>query len=607
MRSLRKIGGLRGAASLAWFAACVICPVAVAAGAEPGKAASPAKLWKESPEAALARSLGDSLEVVAVGVNAVRAPIAGVVPPAILRDGPAADPRCRILLVGHDPAAADQIHQAIRWFYADRAAEPWRKEFLLAAVPHAAWTIAPSYPPQQEAYLHKPGVAGTALWRWIGMLGADLVIEVRRAERPGIALPAELEGPLAKLAEQLEGHAALPADAGELAAALTSHPACETGRIPAMRVNTMSLTESLEQLLRGVTACGYRGPSPARRELQRRSRRSPRQVATELAEFYGHDLKQAVYIPAVALIARLQLGELTENAAVQADVEEIVAAYRTGQRDSAPRNGSGLSGHLIFSELAQRTMGERRREYLAVARKAADLGLDSGGRPRAVMPYHVEMSDSLFMGGPILAHVGELTGDTRYFESCLNHLKFMRQLVLRPDGLYRNSPLDEAAWGRGNGFPALGLALCLEHWPETRPDQGELLAMLRAHLKALKPHQDATGCWHQVIDQEDTYRELTSTCMITFAAARGIRRGWLDRDEFAPLVQRGWAAIAQRVGPNGRLVDVCTGTGKQRTLDGYYQRRAILGPDPRGGAMALLVAVELAQPEHTQPEPAIRR
>jgi hypothetical protein len=39
---------------------------------------------------------------------------------------------------------------------------------------------------------------------------------------------------------------------------------------------------------------------------------------------------------------------------------------------------------------------------------------------------------------------------------------------------------------------------------------------------------------------------------------------------------------------------VCTGTGKQKNLDAYFNRKAILGKDGRGGAMAMLVATELA-------------
>jgi hypothetical protein len=61
------------------------------------------------------------------------------------------------------------------------------------------------------------------------------------------------------------------------------------------------------------------------------------------------------------------------------------------------------------------------------------------------------------------------------------------------------------------------------------------------------------------------------------------------------MIQNAWRAIRARVAANGRLVDVCTGTGKQKSLDDYYRRAAILGPDDRGGAMALLAATEMAR------------
>jgi rhamnogalacturonyl hydrolase YesR len=203
------------------------------------------------------------------------------------------------------------------------------------------------------------------------------------------------------------------------------------------------------------------------------------------------------------------------------------------------------------------------------------------------------MSDAVFMGCPILAQVGRLTGDRKYFDMCLRHMRFMTQLNVRKDGLHRHSPLDETAWGRGNGFPALGLALSLTDLPTDDPGRAEMLAAFRAHLAALLPHQDPTGCWHQVVDVPASYRELSCTCMITFAMLRGVREGWLEREKYEPAIRRAWYAIRTRVAENGSLVDICAGTGKQTSLRDYFDRPAILGPDPRGGAMALLVATEM--------------
>jgi len=100
--------------------------------------------------------------------------------------------------------------------------------------------------------------------------------------------------------------------------------------------------------------------------------------------------------------------------------------------------------------------------------------------------------------------------------------------------------------------------------------------------------------WHQVIDHPESYAEFTCTNMISYAALRGIQNGWLEEKEWEPRVWRAWSAIKSRIGTDGKtLVDVCTGTGKQKSLEDYFNRTAILGKDDRGGAMALLFSTEM--------------
>ena len=83
--------------------------------------------------------------------------------------------------------------------------------------------------------------------------------------------------------------------------------------------------------------------------------------------------------------------------------------------------------------------------------------------------------------------------------------------------------------------------------------------------------------------------------MITLPILRGMRLGLLDAETHAPVADRGWAAIKQRISLDGRsFTDACTGTGKQKNLQAYFLRKAILGPDERSAAMALLAATERA-------------
>ncbi len=322
--------------------------------------------------------------------------------------------------------------------------------------------------------------------------------------------------------------------------------------------------------------------------------RTPRQVAEQLAKVYGHRLDQVAYIPALPLVAKLRLSELTDDDSHQQEVARIVAPYLSGEKSPVPGNGSQHAGHLIFAELAAKSEGQDRERWTLLCKAAAGQIFDKTGQPQPLMPYHNEMSDAVFMAGPILAATGKLTGERRYFDAAAGHFASMRKLCLRADGIYRHSPLCEAAWGRGNGFPALGVAWALSEWPDDHPAKKDLLAEFQKHVAALKPHQDAnTGCWHQVIDHHQSYDEYTATCMIGFAMQRGIRRGWLAKGDYQPSVDRAWRAIESRTAADGQLVNVCAGTGKQKTLEDYFKRPAINGRDDRGGAMGLIFTTEL--------------
>lgn len=473
----------------------------------------------------------------------------------------------RILVVGGLDGRRESVEAATRAVAAFQQGPRREAEVIVSLLPDArpdiqkGGEVAPMlFPPAGNAYNQPENDVAHYLWRWIGMHAPDRVILVASAGDVSSA---------------------------SLARALGETAPCETGVIPCTVVEPADAAASLPP------APAYRKPSAAAREFQRRVNRSAIEVAEELAKVYGHKLDPVVYIPALAIVGRMRLGELKGDDSALRDAERICAPYRSGEKESMPANGNGstISGHLVFSELARRTGDSA---WTALARKAADHGFDNQGQPRESMPFHSEMSDSVFMGCAILAETGALTGDSKYFEQCLRHLRFMEKLCLRTDGIYRHSPLDESAWGRGNGFPALGLSLSLSHLPRGSAEHDAFLKAYQNHLLALKKHQDPTGAWHQVIDHEESYREFTSTCMITFAIVRGLRQGWLEPESWQPVVDKAWTAVKSRIGPDGRLVDVCTGTGRMNSLRDYLDRTAILGRDDRGGAMGLMVATEIA-------------
>ncbi len=523
----------------------------------------------------------------AIGVTRRETPIPCLIDRAELVDEP--DRRNVWLVSGLDgtDASVDETLKLLRWFHSSDDAGELRKSMALSAVVIAnpdGWVsqqgsknlsggeLTRGYPPPADGYLSPTVPEAQYLWRWLGTQAPDAVIDVRQ----------KVDGPTADddFARQLAKHSA----AGVFRFRVQSLAVAAAGKLTSANAKSLLESAASEQ-------------SEARRERLRRRNRSPIEVAEQLAKRYGHSLKSVQYIPAVAVIGRIRLSELTNDPSHRQDAERIVEPYVSGKQKaiSDKPSGSDFAGHLVFGELAQRTKDEpTNTKLIALAKAAADFGFDADGKPRESMPSHVEMSDAVFMSCPILAQVGRLTGDVKYHDMAVRHLAFMRKLCARPDGLYRNSPLNDAAWGRGNGFPALGLALTLTDLPAEHPGRAEVLRVFQEHLAALRTHQDPTGMWHQVIDLEGSYRELTATCMITFAMLRGMKQGWLDRATYAPCVLKSWPAILARIGADGSLIDVCEGTGKQTSLRAYLDRKAILGPDDRGGAMALLVATEMA-------------
>ena len=452
-------------------------------------------------------------------------------------------------LNGNDVSVGMVTEEARRFSRTTRSKRRYRLLSIPLANPAASKLM---FPPTGTAY--RDNTESNELWRWIGIQAPDFVVIVASE------------------------------DFG-MADALSRNLVAGIGSIPAVRVTPALRTAAAPGILRLVPA--NLQPSAAHREILRRIERSPRQVADELAQYYGRTFPDAIYINAIALIGQLRLGNVTE-------VRKLVEPYVDGSKDSLARPTSlHLAGHLIFAELAART-GDAR--YLQLVRRVADLGFTASGEMKESMPFHDEMSDSVFMATPIVAKAGALTGDSKYFDMAARHVAFMQKLVLRPDGLYRHSPLTDAAWGRGNAFPALGLALTLEAFPKTHPQYEYLLQAFRQHMARLAEFQvpESVGMWHEVIDEPASYPEFSATAMIATAMAMGVRNGWLDLRTYQPLVNNAWHGVVMRIGAEGVLMDVCESTNKQPSLDAYLHRAAILGQDPRGGTMALLFATEMA-------------
>ena len=312
-----------------------------------------------------------------------------------------------------------------------------------------------------------------------------------------------------------------------------------------------------------------------------RLRRSPLDTARLLAKRYP-ETPSISYIPSVSWVNALRLSAIDGDTSLRQKVVDQTAPWISGEKAMFGDRIqlTSVAGGMVFAELAKAGGGEAAGKLANEAAMRA-----SAFKPDGVAQYGQGWTDDMFMASSILSRTGNVDVAAKMLTAYAARLQ-------RPDGIFNHAVDGPAAWGRGNGFAALGIIEALTAMPATHPSRSALLDIYKRHMAALQQQQSPDGMWREVIDNPAAYREETATAMLLTAMARGIRLGWIDRS-YAPVVERAWRGLAAHVVDDGTVIDVCTGTGAGPTPRYYFDRAAITGADDRGGAMALLASMEM--------------
>lgn len=331
-------------------------------------------------------------------------------------------------------------------------------------------------------------------------------------------------------------------------------------------------------IVSGLVAVGQPPPQPM-------TGRNPLDIARVLAARYPAQPIMS-YIPALAWSGSIRLAVLTGESRWREKPRTEMDAFLSGKTPAIaePYRLASLAGHLAFADAAAL---DKNAAAGAHATKAAQFIL-----PQAAVEnvrFATGWTDDMFMASSLLSRV-----DNGAYAAVVGALlTTYAQKLQRPDGLFIHAQDGPHAWGRGNGFALLGVTEALTHLSESWADRARVLEIYRKHVKALAGHQSDDGSWRQVVDEPTSYRELTVTAMTVAALSRGVARGWIDRATYQPVIDRGWQAVTMRVMDDGTVRDVCSGTGSGPTKEYYLNRPAVNGADDRGGAMALLAAIEV--------------
>lgn len=97
------------------------------------------------------------------------------------------------------------------------------------------------------------------------------------------------------------------------------------------------------------------------------------------------------------------------------------------------------------------------------------------------------------------------------------------------------------------------LADVLAVLPEDHADSDELAEELRDLAAAMLPNQDASGFWHNVVDDRTEWLETSGTLMAVYAFGRGVDLGVLDSDPFVDAAERAMRVAAGVVDSERRV------------------------------------------------------
>lgn len=192
-------------------------------------------------------------------------------------------------------------------------------------------------------------------------------------------------------------------------------------------------------------------------------------------------------------------------------------------------------------------------------------------------------ADTLFMAAYFLLRVGVKTKDADMIEDALNQYYWhIRYLQDEESGLwyhgYSNLSKDHMSgfyWGRANCWAAYTMSQVGRILPEAYlyPKFMDIAGSLDEQLSALKLYQTENGLWRTILDDPESYEEISASAGI---AAAMVAKGNPLHTEYINRAIRG---VLANVAEDGRVRNVSGGTAVMKDREGYrnISRRWIQG------------------------------
>jgi unsaturated rhamnogalacturonyl hydrolase len=205
--------------------------------------------------------------------------------------------------------------------------------------------------------------------------------------------------------------------------------------------------------------------------------------------------------------------------------------------------------------------------------------------------------DTLFMVALFLASYGQASGRRVFVDEAERQfLVHARYLADVKSGLWFHGwtfdgrhNFARALWGRGNSWITVGILDLLELAEISPPVRDFLLGVFTAQIDTLLTLQAPSGAWHTLLDDPDSYEEISATAGFGYGLMKAARLGFSGA-ECRRSGLRALERVMANISADGVVSNVSYGTRMGRDLQFY--RDIPIQPTGYGQALAILCLSE---------------
>lgn len=184
-------------------------------------------------------------------------------------------------------------------------------------------------------------------------------------------------------------------------------------------------------------------------------------------------------------------------------------------------------------------------------------------------------ADTLFMAAFFMLRVGIIKSNQELISDALNqyhwHIAYLQDTET---GLFyhgydntKDNHLSGLYWARANAWAAYTMSQVGARLKQAYlyPEFINIAGSLDEQLSALKLYQTENGLWHTIIDDLDSYEELSASCGILGAMV--VKNNPLHKE----YIEKGLKGVLENISPSGKVLNVSGGTAVMNDLAGYRE------------------------------------